>query len=288
MIDDSFRAWLDHVRKAFIRLEPNLSALFETYAGEAIFGRTLINEDLVRVGRGARVLEIGAGAMLLSCQLVREGYKVTALEPIGEGFDHFDRMRQLVLQCARSLDCLPAIMSESAENLPETGCYDFAYSINVMEHVADPELVIHNVARGLVIGGVYHFTCPNYLFPYEPHFNIPTLISKSLTERFLGNKIFSNPVVVDPEGTWRTLNWINAVAVGRFVRKMPNLRLRFNRSLLSATVGRIVTDKEFAERRSPAIRAALSTFVWLRLHYLLVLIPVVFQPVMDCYIEKCE
>lgn len=286
MSGDHIREWIAYVRETFIRREPELLVLFDTYAGEAIFGRTLIHDDLLRVGRGARILEIGAGALLLSCQLAREGYRVTALEPIGDGFSHFDRMRHLVCECARALNCLPDLISDSAENLSAADCFDFAFSINVMEHVADPERVIRNVARSLIVGGVYHFTCPNYLFPYEPHFNIPTLISKPLTESVLGGKIFSSPTVVDPEGTWRTLNWIDVLAVRRIVRNIPTLRLRFNRNLLSATVGRIVTDKEFAGRRSPAIRAVLSAAVWLRLHYLLVLVPVVCQPVMDCYLEK--
>ena len=278
--------WVNHVRHAFARLQPDLLSLFDTYAGEAVFGRGLIDDDLVRAGPRARVLEIGAGAGLLSGQLVREGYRVTALEPSGCGFSHFDRMRELVVDCARSLDCVPILINIKAENISEIECYDYAFSINVMEHVDDPELVIRNAGRSLVRGGTYHFTCPNYLFPYEPHFNIPTLISKPLTEWWLRRQIFSSPAVVDPEGTWRTLNWINVLEVRRFVSQMPGLRLRFNRKLLFSTVGRIVTDKEFAGRRSPAVRAGVGAIVWMRLHYLLLVVPAWCQPVMDCFVEK--
>ena len=62
LIEDAIEDWIDYVRKAFMRFEPELIDLFETYAGEALFGRKLIQSDLVRLRRGARVLEIGAGA----------------------------------------------------------------------------------------------------------------------------------------------------------------------------------------------------------------------------------
>ena len=288
LIEDAIEDWIDYVRKAFMRFEPELIDLFETYAGEALFGRKLIQSDLVRLRRGARVLERGAGANLLSCQLVREGYEVTALEPIGDGFTHFERMKQLVFECARLQACTPSVINAKAENFVDDECYDFAFSINVMEHVSDPEQVIRNVVRSLVDGGTYHFTCPNYLFPYEPHFNIPTLFSKSLTEYAFREKIYSSPVVVDPEGTWRTLNWINVMEVRRIVKQIPNLKIRFNRNLLSTTIARIVTDQEFAARRSPAIRALLTLFVWLKLHCLLVMIPLFCQPGIDCRIEKMK
>eukprot|EP00494_Astrolonche_serrata_P011852 UN11950 len=57
-----------------------------------------------------------------------------------------------------------------------------------MEHVDDVDQVIRNVADSLRHGGTYRFTCPNYFFPYEPHFNIPTLLSKNLTEKLLPKK----------------------------------------------------------------------------------------------------
>lgn len=278
--------WLAEVRYRFVDAAPDLLALFDTYAAEAIFGRRYIEADLGALKPSGRVLEVGAGSLLLSCQLVREGFEVTALEPVGDGFSHFDQMRQVVLGAARSLSCCPFILDRPAEALDVVNGFDYAFSVNVMEHVDDVGVVLESVAKSLAIGASYRFTCPNYLFPYEPHFNIPTFFSKQLTENILGWKIFASQTVPDPSGTWKSLNWINVVQVKRLVRGMTGLRLTLNRSIFSATVERIASDSAFASRRSSAVRGLLLVLVRLRIHHLFRLVPAVFQPILDCRVEK--
>jgi 2-polyprenyl-3-methyl-5-hydroxy-6-metoxy-1,4-benzoquinol methylase len=277
--------WLADVRGCFIKVAPELLSLFDTYAAEAVHGRRYIALDLGYLYPGARVLEVGAGSLLLSCQLVREGYQVTALEPIGTGFSHFERMRQMVLQRSVALGCLPRVLNVAAEDLAERNSYDYAFSVNVMEHVDDVERVLANVGNSLRTGASYRFTCPNYLFPYEPHFNIPTLFSKRLTEKVLGHKIFGSKMP-DPSGTWKSLNWITVLQVRNIARRLPELRVIFNRCLLVSTLERIAFDQHFAGRRSVAVCKSLSLLVRLRLHKLLRFMPAVLQPIMDCRLTK--
>jgi len=279
-------SWLDSVRSQFAEAAPELVALFDTYAAEAKFGRRYIDSDLGRLRPGGSILEVGAGSLLLSCQLVREGFDVTALEPVGDGFSHFDRMRQLVLVAAHSEDCCPTILDRPAEALDVVDRFEYAFSVNVMEHVNDVSKVLGRVGKSLAVGASYRFTCPNYLFPYEPHFNIPTLFSKQLTERILRRKIFCSRSVSDPAGTWKSLNWINVIQIKRVVRRLSGLKVTFNRSMLASTLERIAFDAEFAGRRSPAIRGLILMLVRLRIHLLFSLIPSAIQPIMDCRIEK--
>jgi SAM-dependent methyltransferase len=283
---DSIEWWLADVRAFFIEKAPLLLPLFETYSAEAVFGRRFIALDLERLQPGARVIEVGAGSLLLSCQLVREGFDVTGLEPTASGFSHFEQMRQMVQERATALGCSPRVLSLTAEDLSEHNRFEYAFSVNVMEHVDDVARVVANVGRSLVVGASYRFTCPNYLFPYEPHFNIPTLFSKRLTERVLEQKIFGCKDMPDPAGTWRSLNWISVVQVKRIAKKLPWLRVNFDRLLLVSTLERICSDKDFANRRSPMVRKLLTLFVQLRLHLLLGYMPVILQPIMDCRMEK--
>jgi hypothetical protein len=95
--------WLRDVRAHCAMNAPNLMALFDIYAAEATFGRSYISTDIALLKSGARIIEVGAGAFLLSCQLVREGFEVTALEPTGSGFSHFKQLRQLVRDRAEFL-----------------------------------------------------------------------------------------------------------------------------------------------------------------------------------------
>jgi 2-polyprenyl-3-methyl-5-hydroxy-6-metoxy-1,4-benzoquinol methylase len=282
----SIDSWLADVRVYVSEHAPHMLSTLDVYLGEARFGRQYIADDLMRLHQGAMVLEVGAGSMLLSCQLVREGFQVTALEPTGAGFSHFERMRKLVLHRAEILGCVPRMLDQSTEALSDQNFFDYAFSVNVMEHVEDIALSIDNVASSLKHGATYRFTCPNYLFPYEPHFNIPTLFSKRLTEKLLRGQILRNKSMTDPEGTWKSLNWIDVIQIRRSVKRSPKLSVVFNRCLLVSTLERVVCDKEFATRRPKWVRVVIAALVQSRLHYILRFLPPVLQPIIDCTVTR--
>ena len=278
--------WLKDLRIHCAQKAPNLLSLFDTYAAEARFGRQYVTADTSLLEQGAHILEIGAGALLLSCQLMREGYQVTALEPTGSGFSHLEQLRALVLERATALECVPRILAISAEELNEKNTYKFAFSINVMEHVNNVPVVIAKVCESLVPEASYRFTCPNYLFPYEPHFNIPTLFSKKITQKLFSRSIFNSRTVIDPAGTWLSLNWINVIQVARVASSINGVRAVFNKHLLVKTLERIIVDQDFANRRSPLARLIISTMVRFRAHTVFTFVPATLQPIMDCRLKK--
>lgn len=278
----SIENWLGLVRTKVLKKAPDLAAQFDIYAEEACFGRAFIAADLASLPIGARVLEIGAGSFLLSCQLRREGFNVTALEPLGQGFSHFARLQQIVLEVAASELCCPTLLFCSAENFSVSQRFDYSFSINVMEHVMNVGDVLHCVMDSLYPNAKYHFTCPNYLFPYEPHFNIPTIFSKRLTEILFNSRIRSSSGFHDPLALWRSLNWINVLQLITIVKRMPGASISFNRRFLVSTLARAVNDSRFSSRRSAWLRACLRAIVGLRGHYLAGFIPAVMQPVIDC------
>lgn len=282
----SIEEWLNTLRLHLSQMEPALQDIFETYAAEAKFGRSFIDADLKKLQAGASILEVGAGSMILSCQLAVEGYAVTALEPTGDGFSHFSKLRLIVLEQASKIGNIPKLLLLPAEELVDINQYDFAFSINVMEHVENVECVVDRVADSLHPAGVYHFTCPNYLFPYEPHFNIPTLFSKQLTEFFLKRYIHYSQKMPDPLGTWRSLNWISVSQLSKIARRHQNLSMHFNTAMLGETLVRVTTDDEFASRRSLWMRLLIKIIVCTNLYKLVVYLPAHVQPIIDCSITK--
>lgn len=282
----AFESFLGDIRKAIEDNAPELLSLFDIYAAEALFGRRYIDSDLRDLPSGAKILEVGAGALLLSCQLAREGFQVSALEPIGDGFSHFDKMRQIVLKEACLKGGLPTVINQYAETLEVNNFFDYAFSVNVMEHVNNVECVLEKVVMSLKAGSKYRFTCANYIFPYEPHFNIPTLFSKSLTEKLFYKKIFNSQKVPDPIGTWSSLNWINVLKVKQSIRRISLAKVIFNNKIFVAAAERVLTDQEFSARRSTFVRNSLLCMVRLRLHYLFGFVPALFLPLMDCTIKK--
>ncbi len=281
-IDD----WLNDVRQYVLLNAPEILPILTMYEGEARFGREYIAADLAELEHGAKVLEVGAGCTLLSCQLVREGFQVTALEPIGDGFSHFDKLRALVLKKAELSGYVPRLLTHCAEDLVVVDYFEYAFSVNVMEHVNDVKKVINNIVASLLPGGRYRFTCPNYLFPYEPHFNIPTFFSKKITEKIFKNRIFSKSGLPDPEGTWRSLNWITLPQVNKIASGLPGVAAKFNREFLVSTFERINTDENFALRRSKWMRTLIQALLKFRVHRLAGYIPLALQPAIDCVLTK--
>ena len=284
----SFEALLAELSGCVGRDHPHLVDLFATYAREALFGRAWIDENLQRLHPGSTILEVGAGSMLLSCQLCREGFDVTAVEPVGEGFSSFAELQELVLNYMKERGIAPNLLPVAIEALVTDRKFDFAYSINVMEHVEDVPEALSRVVATLVPGGEYRFTCPNYLFPYEPHFNIPILFSKSVTARLFHDRIFMNQSMPDPAGVWRSLNWISVTQIKRAVRRLPDVSLYFKRTMLRDTLARLVTDEQFSARRSSWMRRVADWLVSSGVYRLAILVPVTMQPVTDCTLKRHE
>ena len=285
--EGSIEFWLSAVQQEFEKNAPDLLGLFRIYAEDAKFGYSYISSDLTSLAQNSKVLEVGAGSLLLSCQLIRDGFDVTSLEPTSSGFSHFDEMRNIVKKVAGDFEIIPDILDAKAEALTIKNYFDYAFSVNVMEHVDNVSLVLERVGDSLSKNSVYRFTCPNYTFPYEPHFNIPTFINKRLTEKLFYKKIFEHSMS-DPKGTWKSLNWITVSSIKKAIKPSLGLKLVFKCSMLTNMFARINTDPEFANRRSPIMVNIIRALVFLRLHLLFSVIPVSLQPVMDCMIVKCD
>lgn len=269
-------AYFARMRSAVAAQQPAMLPLFDTMAGEARFARQWLAADLTALPNGAAILEVGGGTFLLGCLLAEEGFAVTSIEPVGDGFGEFAVLAKLILHEARKQ---PTLAACRAEDFASDVRFDFAFSVNVMEHVDDVGVVIDRVIAVLNPGASYRFFCPNYLFPYEPHFNIPTFFTKAWTYRLLRNKIDHHPMH-DPAGAWASLNWITVPKVLRLARRR-GLHATCNRHLLVALLERAVSDTEFAARRSSGVVGLIRGLVTLRLHRLAALVPVSIQPAMD-------
>lgn len=280
--------FLNELRQSLADDSPHLLELFDIFAQEARAARRWLAPNLDHLPAGSPILEVGAGLMLLSCELQREGYSVTALEPIGAGFFMFRELQGRVLTFAAHRGIKPQVLSLPVENLEIQSYFRFAFSVNVMEHVGNVPAAIGRIGNALAVGGEYRFTCPNYWFPYEPHFNIPTLFSKRLTGIVFAGIIGVSKRVSDPLGTWESLNWISVYQIRKTVSRLKGFRLTFCPDQVVRTLERVGTDMEFASRRSASMRKIVNLSVRLGLHRLAGLIPTLFQPIIDCCVSRVE
>lgn len=283
---ESSKSFMFGLREHVCAHAPEVLAIFDEYAAEARFGREFLSDSFQHLPPGAEILEIGAGALMLSCMLAREGYNITAVEPVGDGFSHFDKLQSIVVDYARTHGAEPNVIRTGGESFDASNRFDYAFSVNVMEHVKDVARVLENVHASLKRGGIYRFICPNYAFPYEPHFNLPTLFSRKLTERMMSRRIMTSKRVVDPAGTWASLNWITVSQVRRICRARLGTTPVFDRGIFDVYLSRVLAGGESSERRGPFLVHALSVLRRLRITTLTALIPVTWLPVMDCRIER--
>jgi 2-polyprenyl-3-methyl-5-hydroxy-6-metoxy-1,4-benzoquinol methylase len=179
---DDIGGFISDVRASILEQDRTQQNYFDIYANEARFGLSVIKDDLSNLAHGAEIMEIGAGILLLSGYLAQKGFRVHALEPIGEGFSLLRTLQSAVLRHYENNGVQLKLIESAIENISDKERFDYVFSINVFEHIGNIERGLVNSYLSLRVGGVLRVYCPNYLFPYEPHFNIPTLVSKRLTE----------------------------------------------------------------------------------------------------------
>jgi 2-polyprenyl-3-methyl-5-hydroxy-6-metoxy-1,4-benzoquinol methylase len=149
---------------------PDLLDIYLTYQNEAIAARKILNTSLIELNAGAEILEVGGGITALAIQLESEGFKVTSVEPVGEGFSEISFIIKVFIEIARFENLNVKLVQSSIEDCTFNNKFDFIFSINVMEHLKNPYSVLLQLAGYLKSGARYRFLCPNYDFPYEPHF----------------------------------------------------------------------------------------------------------------------
>jgi 2-polyprenyl-3-methyl-5-hydroxy-6-metoxy-1,4-benzoquinol methylase len=282
----ALKKFIAKARGAVIGQHPARQEHFDIYANEAIFGLSVIKDDLIILPRGATVLEVGAGALLLSGYLASSGLRVYALEPIAAGFSHFHELQGAVVKHYATIGVQLKLIESTIEEFFDTERFDYIFSINAFEHVRDVERAITNTYLSLKHGGALRIYCPNYHFPYEPHFNIPTLINKKLTQYFFATFIMTSPRMPQPKETWEGLNWINVTQVNRFIRGRFETSPIFNPLATYQIVTRVLQDLQFSERRAKWITLFLRVINRAGLLKLFKFIPVTLSPVMDFRVER--
>jgi 2-polyprenyl-3-methyl-5-hydroxy-6-metoxy-1,4-benzoquinol methylase len=235
--------------ESLIALErPELINLFLTYQNEAIAARKFLENSLVELDAGTEILEVGGGILSLAIQLASEGFKVTTVEPIGDGFSDISPIMKIFTEIARSENLTFKLIESPIEVCLFEHKFDFIFSINVMEHLKDPYLVLWKLVQNLKDHGKYRFFCPNYDFPYEPHFGkwlwrrrrrsfyLQASRANGLSLDFLGQK-----------GLYESINFITLRKLRLFSRQ-HQLNLIADKFALSNLIKRALHDSSLKER----------------------------------------
>lgn len=189
---------------------------------------------------GKRVLEIGAGAGIVSACLHLCGAAVTMVEPSRGVFSYQEKIcaalhRHLDIQ----IPCITKPVEEIEPGLPQ---YDFIFSINVLEHILNLGKAFSVMNYLLKDDGVMFHICPNYTIPYEPHVGVVLFPFFPRATFALSKRLRLHPV--SQQLTFITVGTIKQLA------KKHNLAVIFYKDMMYQSFMRLKTDNEFRKRQS--------------------------------------
>ena len=265
-------------------IDYDLFVPWKTYLSEAKWGWLLLSDEINALEIGAKVFEIGAGPRMLSAHVAGQGMDLTSIEPASKGFSVMDKLGKIVDSSSAHQGISYEFTTTKVEDFFIRDNFEFAYSINVMEHVDDVEIALTNVLNALVPNGRYHFVCPNYTFPFEPHFNSITFFNKRLTDALLQSRLVAKSNHEDPTGLWESLNWIKYSSVKKWAANRNDVELVFSRRALNLYVARAIADEDF-KLRHPNL-SKLVRKLKLIVSLAVSVTPVRFLPILDVELIK--
>ena len=269
------------IAEDFIALNrPELINLFFTYQNEAVFARKSLDNSLIQLDPGAEILEIGGGILALAIQLASEGYKVTTVEPVGVGFSDISFIMKIFSKIANAENLNFELIESPIEVCRFDHKFDFIFSINVMEHLKDPYSVLHQMVEALKHGGGYRFFCPNYNFPYEPHFS-KWLWRRRESSFYLeaSRAIGLNLDSIGHQELYKSLNFITLRNLELFC-KQNQISVQANKLALSNLIERALFDSNLKGRHR-SLTIILKILNLLRLVRMAPYVNPNFQPTID-------
>jgi SAM-dependent methyltransferase len=272
--------------EAIIKKErPDLIDLFLTYQNEVTAAREFLEPNLAELDSGTKILEIGGGILGLAIQLASEGFEVTTVEPVGKGFSGVSFIMEVYLEIARHENLSFNFIKSPIEECEFNHEFDFIFSINVMEHLENPFSVLLQMTHALKPSGSYRFFCPNYDFPYEPHFSKWLWLRRNSSfylesSRAKGLKLGT----LEQKDLFESLNFITLRSITRFCQS-NQIRFSCSSYAFYNLLDRVTKDRELANRHG---RLGLIVIFMHRLkfHALAKAVPRKVQPVMDVTVQS--
>jgi 2-polyprenyl-3-methyl-5-hydroxy-6-metoxy-1,4-benzoquinol methylase len=260
---------------------PDLVGRPATAVNQAKFALSRILPVFSRLpGDNFRVLEVGAGSMLLSAYLASKGLTVTALEPLTPDFSWFGALQtQVLAYCAHEGITFERVNSVAEEYITPAR-YDVIFTIHVLEHMRDPLRALENMYQSLKHPGFLLAVCPNYDVPFEPHLGIFLVgLSKSLNARIYARRVAAKSKV------WDGLFFVRYSRLRQYLDE-KRIRHVFNRAMVRDMFQQLGKDEFFYARMPPLVRWSYRILNSARVIDLFYYLPLRMQTPMELLIQK--
>jgi SAM-dependent methyltransferase len=253
----------------------------EMMINEAAFGLSRVREVLkTRADPASRLLEVGAGHLILSSYLACRGFDMTAVEPLTDGFESFSDLHSRMAAYATSVAAPLTVLGCAIEAIDARDSFDVVFCVNALEHMKDPFTALDVMHRATRPGGVVVVHCPNYDVPFDSHLGIVLI---TLNKRV--NGWFYRDRIARRQQCWDGLTFIRHSALRRhFAAK--GYRVVFNTRMMEHAVVRLVEDPVFFARMPRPLRAAAQLLAQPRVAAALGRLPLRLQTPMEFVLSK--
>jgi SAM-dependent methyltransferase len=230
----------ERAKEAFAH-DPNA----DTYLAEAEFGYQQMVTEIRMLPAGAQVLEVGSGGGVLLLRMALEFPHLSfeGIEPMSGGFGYVTAVHELVNELENA-----SLQPSGYEDLPREPRHDLIFSVNVFEHLPDWSHFLDFASEALLPGGACLILCPNYSFPYEPHFRFPVVVGKRISGWVWRRRIRRFEEENDCPGLWQSLNFVTCRAVKRKAGAL-GLAFEYRTRIITEMIERLDSDSEFASRQ---------------------------------------
>tara|TARA_B110000444_G_C18664619_1_gene512379 strand:- start:78 stop:896 length:819 start_codon:yes stop_codon:yes gene_type:complete len=197
------------------------------------------------------ILEIGSGTgvLLNELKLLYPKKKFVGVDPNESGFHNYEGISKKINKSN--------IVKKSVNNFKSNKKFDLIFSTNVFEHVKSQTRYIEKTYNLLNKNGKNIIICPNYDFPYEPHFVLPIIINKKITKIIFKNIIYKHEKMSGEKGLWDGIN-INGKKKVERILKSKKIVYKFDYLIKDRMIDRILKDDTFKKRQG--IAASLAIF----------------------------
>ena len=201
----------------------------------------------------SNILEIGSGTGILLKELSRIFSEKTfhGLDPHQRGFYNYEKISKKI-----SNNNL-LIFNDELETFSSNESYDLIFSFNVFEHLENQKIYIKKIDNLLKKDGKSVILCPNYDFPYEPHFIIPIIYNKNITYKFFKKKITDHEKITGEKGLWDGLNFCSKKKLKKYLIR-NDYQFNFDQGIKDRLLQRIDDDKSLYFEKRQGIVAKIA------------------------------
>ena len=243
---------LEILKKKYLKNFHNDENFCNFVLTDVMFGFPEIYSILKKNNKIKSVLEIGSGTGILLNELkfFFPHIEFKGVDPNESGYYRYKEVYDSLE--GRKFE----IENVQIEKFSSNNKFDLIFSINVFEHVRDWMKYIEQTNVLLKENGMNVIFCPNYDFPYEPHFVLPIIINKKITQFFFNKKIKKSEIKTNEIGLWKGLHLTGKREIKKFLIK-KKYNYVFDYSIKDRMIERILNDQELRRRQGVGGKIAI-------------------------------